>query len=430
MSDELRTTLGLLGIGVCALSFASAGCKRHEPEPQPTNSPRGSEAVNTTRSTDTASLSVSSALVTSTAPWSSASSADAKTARAKAEARQIEDWQKQMAEKYAKALAHARKLQSQGDPGAEAAFVAAAGKGQDMYFRAIAELGFSHLPAEAAEHELLVATTGPDAEVEGQAWFNLASYYQSNGQPEAERAALARSIAANPTPAAKRKLGQRSACLAEFGARNVTLSPAQVEGWVGVCETLGLCSGVTDETEARNAACLTGSGSASDPDTSHGCKGPAPWMSTYGHEWFTDNAAIIAPSTPGHFWVAQLRTGGWPAKCSGFVDLEVELLGKVLHVTEKSAPSQTAPDRDIPLNDPENGLCWDEPELSTHEFYDPKSNQLLAAFTLVGDDSIELEPDAGGHRVRLHGSGCDGSLMLDGSRPRESAFKPSVGASP
>jgi len=324
--------------------------------------------------------------------------------------------------KYRELLGRARRLQKSGDlEGAEQAFIAATGSGQDIYYRAIAELSFfelqQHSQASAnIEEQFLVASASPEPELRGQVWFNLGTLYRDTGQPEAERAALARSLAANPTAAAKSKLGQRSACVAEISSRMPITEAMLQTGWTGVCRGLGLCTDAdVSEDEARKLACLESSGSAAEPDQSHGCTGDPPWRSSYGYQHFRMTTAFIAPAGPGQFFVVVQSVGGWPAVCSPYSDYSVKLADGTIHMTQEFTDSNIARGRDTPQADPENGLCWETPETRTHTFYDVKSGKVLASLQTVDDLPVEVTLDAAARKVRLSGGGCDGSVPLDGS---------------
>lgn len=324
--------------------------------------------------------------------------------------------------KYRDLLGRARRLQKSGDiEGAEQAFIAATGSGQDVYYRAIAELSYFELqqrsqPTTSIEAQFLVASASPEPDVRGQVWFNLATLYRDIGQNEAERAALARSLALNPTAAAQSRLGQRSACVAEISSRIPPTEATIQTGWAGVCGSLALCPDApTSEAEARKLACLECSGSAAEPDQSHGCAGAPPWRSSYGYQHFRQWTAFIAPAGPGQFFVVVQNVGGWPAVCSSYSDYSVELAGDTIHMTEQFTASSIARGRDTPQADPENGLCWEAPETRTHTFYDVKSAKVLASVQVVDALPVKVTLDAAARKVRLSGGGCDGSVPLDGS---------------
>jgi len=324
--------------------------------------------------------------------------------------------------KYRDLLGRARKLQKNGDlAGAEQAYIAATGSGQDVYYRAIAELSYFELqqrsqPIAEIEAQFLVASASDEPDVRGPAWFNLATLYRDTGHDEAERAALARSLAANPTAAAKSRLGQRSTCVAEISSRIPPTEAFIQTGWREVCSGLALCPDApASEEEARKLACLECSGSAAEPDQSHGCPGAPPWRSSYGYQHFRQWTAFIAPAGPGQFFVVSQSVGGWPAVCSPYTDYSVDLAGDTIHMTEKVTGSSVARGRDTPQADPENGLCWEAPETRTHTFYDVKSAKVLASVRVVDDFPVEVTLDAAARKVRLSGGGCDGSVPLDGS---------------
>jgi hypothetical protein len=329
-----------------------------------------------------------------------------------------------MAKKYRAELSRARKLQAdlKLEDAAEA-FVRAAGTGQDMYYRAIAELGYfdmtqGNASREGAAFELLVATESPESEVRGQAWFNLATLYRDLGQPEAWRAALARSLSARDNAKVRAQLGKRSACTVELGSREAPVQPELVTGWTGVCEYLGLCEGQPSPAEARKNACVTATSAAEPPD-SHGCSGDPPWLSTFNYQWYAMDQSFIVPAGGDRFLVTKTRIGGWPAPCHPQNDFLVEVEGDYVRLTQRYTELQPARGHDTPQIDPENGLCWTAPEVVSIAVHSLRGGKPLAAFSTVGAFSVEARLDAAGQRLVLSGGSCDGFVRLDGSMKLE-----------
>lgn len=332
--------------------------------------------------------------------------------------------EQRLAKKYRAELARARKLQAdlKLEEAAEA-FVRATGTGQDLYYRAIAELGYFDMTQgkasrEEAEFELLVATDSPESDVRGQAWFNLATLYRDIGQPEASRAALARSLSSRDNARVRAQLGKRSACSVELGPRRAAIEPEIVTGWTGVCEHLGLCDGQPSQAEARKNACVTAT-SAAEPPESHGCTDDPPWLSTFNYQWYAMDQAFIVPAGEGRFLVTKTRIGGWPAPCQPQNDFVVEVEGDYVRLTQRYTELQPARGHDTPQLDPENGLCWTAPEVVSVAVHSLRSAKQLTAFSTVAGFSVEARLDAAGQRLVLSGGGCDGFVRLDGSMKLE-----------
>jgi tetratricopeptide (TPR) repeat protein len=389
----------------------SAGCKRNDGEVSPNG-----KAAKPAQSALSPS-SQPSARTSLPGPSASASAHGSKVeAPSDQEAAELE-------RKYRAPLARARKLQGEGKfADAEQAFIEASGKGQDIYYRAIAELGYLELTHESAasdttEFTLLVATNSAESDVQAQAWFNLATLYRNLKKPEAERAALSRSLASRPGAAAKAKLGQRSACVAELGPRKISSAPLIVKGWVGVCAQFDLCKDApsASESEARKLACLKSPGVVG-PEESHGCAGTPPWESTYRYLSYSMEKAFIAPAGKGTFFVAETRVGGWPSICGGDSDFSAELVGDTVYVTETQTYSDVGRGHAMPQSDPENGVCWDAHRTQAYAVYDVKTAKLLAALSIVGGLPVDATVDTARRRLRLARGGCDGFMPLDGSQ--------------
>jgi hypothetical protein len=390
------------------LLFTLAACRSKPVPPAPSSRPSASASATTS-----ALPSDAPSTAPSLAPPASRQSGDAAL-----------ELEQRLAKKYRAELSRARKLQAdlKLEEAAEA-FVRATGTGQDMYYRAIAELAYFDMtqgksPREEAEFELLVATQSPEYEVRGQAWFNLATLYRDHGRPEASRAALARSLSARDNAKVRSQLGTRSACTAELGPREAAVQPEFVTGWTGVCEYLGLCEGQPSPAEARKNSCVSATTAAEPPD-SHGCNDDPPWLSTFNYQWYAMDQAFIAPAGTNRFLVTKTRVGGWPAPCHPLNDFVMEVEGGYVRLTQRFTALQPARGHDTPQIDPENGLCWTAPEVVSVAVHSLRSGKLLAAFSTVGDLSIEAKLDAAGQRLVLSGGSCDGFVRLDGSMKLE-----------
>ncbi|MDF3064658.1 MAG: hypothetical protein K0R38_259 [Polyangiaceae bacterium] len=327
------------------------------------------------------------------------------------------------------ALARARKLQADGQvEQAKAEFLRASGAGQTVHLQPLVELGYlqlTHLGEsdEEAERLLLAGTASDDAALEAQAWFNLATLFERRSDSEAERAALARSLARRENKTVRAKLGARSACVGEVGKRRASSTPTNVSGWPGVCVQLQRCeSSDISSAEARRSACLESSYSAADPDKSHGCPGAGPWTSTFEYSWFSYNRGWIAPTGTSRFFVDLARVGAWPATCRGAVTPEWKQDGAFAVVTLEDDELMQLPGRPIPQAEPENGVCISGAGTTTVAVYEAESAALLAAVSFSARQRVEVRFDATQRRLALSGGGCDGYVPADGSfrfLPRE-----------
>lgn len=320
------------------------------------------------------------------------------------------------------ALDRARKLQAEGRlEQAKAEFLRASGDGQVLNLRPLVELGYLQLTthgesAEEAERLLLAGTASDDPTLEAQAWFNLSKLHERQSEPEAERAALARSLSRRDHQAVRDELGARSRCVAEVGKRRATSTPTTVAGWQGVCVQLQLCSSRdVSPAEARRTACLESSYSAAEPDVSHGCPGAGPWMSTFGYSWFSHHSGFIAPVARERYFVDLARVGAWPATCRGSITPEWKLDGAYAVVTLEDDELAQLPGRPIPQQDAQNGVCISGAGTTTTAVYALESAKLLAAVSVSARHPVQVRFDAAQKRLALSGGGCDGSVPVDGS---------------
>lgn len=314
------------------------------------------------------------------------------------------------------ALARARRLGKEGKfEQAQAAYVEATGQGHEVNLRALVELGYSMLSSDAGtltgiELALLAGTASDDAEIEAQAWFNLALLYNKQDEPEAERAALARSLARREHKGVRAKLKGRSSCVAEFGARRVEVTPETAVGWPGVCVSLGLCA----KNEAVNAAlgrqrsCVTSSMTAQGSDTIHGCTGAGPWDSSFGYSMYSMNTAWIAPVDREKFFVALNREGSWETICRGSSHMSWESVGRYAKLTLEHNSMSSAPGRPIPQSEAENAACIEEPATTTTAVFDIESAKLRSAVTVVKSHPVGVALDTANGRLMLSGGSCEG----------------------
>ncbi len=319
------------------------------------------------------------------------------------------------------ALARARKLQSEGNTEAAAtAFVEAAGTGESLDLRAVVEHAWmvfqSHPEDETLEVEFLAGTGSEDRELAAQSWYNLSRLHKAKNHLEAERAALARSLALRDNSVVRQKLAGRSPCVVEMGARNLGVQPQVVSGWTGVCEALSLCSPgePVGSEEARRRSCVECSMSAAEPDTSHGCAGDGPWTSSSAYLHFSYSTAWIAPLHDNRFFVSSGREGSWPAICRGSSSPRWEQVSHLGYVKVTTYDMAVLRGRSVPQGDPENGGCVEAPETVSHGVYDLASGKLLAWLD-TASNVADIRVDADRRQVVLEGGGCDGYVPLDGS---------------
>jgi len=327
------------------------------------------------------------------------------------------------------ALARARKLQADGSFGeAKTEFLKAWGGTGVMNLQPLVELGYmelQHGPGDADEATafLRAGTASGDPVIEAQAWYNLSLAYALTADTEAERAALARSLARRDNKTVKNKLKGRSLCVAEVLQReDVQQSVALVIGWQAVCENVGRCDGsVTNAAEARDQTCVTAAGA--DHEDKHGCQDPGPWESTWNYSWFSSQASWVAPLSHNRFFVAQGRAGGWPARCQASFWPTWSTAGPYAVAFIDESQLEPFPDRAGPLEDPENGACLESPGPDVTAVYAADTAKLLAAVRVPADFGVTVKVDEARKRLTLSGGDCEGYVPLNGSM-RFMAAKP------
>lgn len=317
------------------------------------------------------------------------------------------------------ALARARKLQVDGDyEQAKAEFVRAAGAGDSPNLQPLVELGYMDLTKSGAADEaalfLRAGTRAGDPVLEGQAWYNLSLFYAQSTDVEAERAALARSLAVRDNTTVKAKLGARSRCVAEIGPRNGAplLTPAVVAGWNAVAEHVGRGSDGSP-AEARAAACVECSCNASDPDTSHGCPGAGPWDIGYGYQWYTYNKGFIAQLPQNRFFVSFGRVGTFYQTCSSAPEPSWKQQGAYAIATLEDDEVTPFPGRPVPQEGGE-GACLRGPGSTTTAVFALGTAELRGTVTVVAGHPVDVRVDEAAKRIVLSGGGCDGFVALDG----------------
>lgn len=402
-----------VGVAILAASLIATGdgCRSSTPQPAAT----GGAASSAVRSTPTTPQPTTSGVASS--PPATTSSSAAASSRPSAPT----PYPASQAPVSA-ALAKARRLLAEGkDKEAEEAFVDAAGREEALDLRAVVEHAYMVLRAnpddENLESELLAGTGSKDRELAAQAWYYLALLHAANKRPEAERAALARSLELRDQPVVRAMLAGRTTCLVETDARVVSAQPRVVSGWSGVCSELGLCASgeAVDEAEARKRACVECSGAANEPDKSHGCKGSGPWESSFEYMHFSRSVAWIAPAGGNRFLLSSTREGSWPATCRGSASSTWNKRGAFAHVKQTNDGLCSLRGRDVPQGNPDTGGCLQGPETVSHGVFDLATGKLVAGIGTAPGHEIKVEVDAGNRRVVLRGGHCDGYVPLDGS---------------
>jgi hypothetical protein len=317
------------------------------------------------------------------------------------------------------ALLRARKLQADGElERARTEFLRAAGEKQVVNLQPLVELAYMELTrgggsTDEAALLLRAGTSSSDTTLEAQAWYNLSLLHAQKGETEAERAALARSLARRENKTVSSKLAGRSRCVAEV-VNQTDVKPVIVSGWKQVCARLGRCDDtVASDDDARKAACVwTRYGGE---DEIHGCAEQGPWESTWNYSWFTNDIGFIAPLSGGRFFVASGRAGGWPARCTGNWWPKFELRGTYLVTEIEQGLLDAMPGRPLPENGNEQGVCLEAPGPTTTALFSTATGKLLGAVSVPPGFDVELRIDDDARRLALSGGGCDGHVPLDGT---------------
>ncbi len=245
---------------------------------------------------------------------------------------------------------------------------------------------------------------GDDA-AHAEAWYNLGQLETRRGHIEAARAAYARSVALNPTPAATNALGKRDACVASV-EHDGDLDASLVVGWSAVCQAIGRCDGDTPEAEARARACVTTTYSAAEPETSHGCKSPPPWTSSRDYVLYNWHEDFIVPAAHGKTLVVSAAVGGWPAHFQPQRNVSYALHDKIVEARLDRSDMKAA------LGHLEDGIGWPSPTEHRYHFYDLDSGALLAVVSVLEQDELKVELDSKQRVVHIDGPTCGGKVSL------------------
>ena len=321
------------------------------------------------------------------------------------------------------AVQRGRLFQSKGQlDQADEAFSQGLLSGGQVNLQALAELAYLRLSrggtGSALEEAFLTTADTPDSTLAAQSWFNLATLYSRLGQPEAERAALARSLRLRDHQGVRNKLGRRSLCTVEVSDRVVpSFSPSVVQGWVGVCKALHRCreSKPYAADSARNEICVTQGADASATPEVHGCEGEGPWESVLGYMTYTFERGWISESSPGKYFVVSYMEGSWPAICRGSATTSWSEEGDYVVADSGIYRSSEVFERPVPQGDPENGACLEPMPSSVKSVWNRKTGKLLAAVESPRSESVTVELVRDRKRLQLNGGSCSGYIPLDGS---------------
>ncbi len=286
--------------------------------------------------------------------------------------------------------------------------------GSEPDTRALSERGYVRMryvpnSDDEAFDDFWFASVGHgDAAAHAEAWYNLGQLETRRGHLEAARAAFARSLALNPTPAASRALGTRSGCVARVehdGAPDASL----VTGWSAICQAIGRCEGETADSEARARSCVTTSYSAADPETPHGCKSAPPWTSTHDYLLYNWREDFIAPAAHGKTLVVSAAVGGWPAHYQAQRGVAYELHDQIVQARIDRMDMHAA------QGHVEDGIGWSSPTEQSYSYFDLDSGALLAVVIVLDQDRLTLALDSKKRVVHVAGPTCGGSVTLAGN---------------
>jgi hypothetical protein len=332
---------------------------------------------------------------------------------------------KQVSEKAAisPSVQRGRAFQAKGqlDKADEAFFQGLVSAG-NVNLQALAELAYLRLSrggtGDTLEAAFLAAADTSDSTLAAQSWFNLATLYSRSEQPEAERAALARSLRLRDHQGVRNKLGRRSPCTVEVSARVVpSFSPSVVQGWVGVCKALQRCRESKNYTadEARKEICVTQGADASATPEVHGCEGEGPWESVLGYMTYTFERAWISEFARGQYFVVSYMEGAWPVICRGSETTSWSVEGDYVVADSDVYRSSSVFEVPIPQEDPEKGTCIEPMPSSVKSVWNRKTGKLLAAVESPRGESVTVELVRDRKRLQLKGGSCSGYIPLDGS---------------
>jgi hypothetical protein len=157
-----------------------------------------------------------------------------------------------------------------------------------------------------------------DASLKSQIWFNIALAFESRGDAERERIALA-VAAKHGSSAAKKKLGDRSACPALWQPLTAGAEAPIADGWSALadvrqttnCDIPEPPKGASEAAQAKHKACFTclfqGEGEAEDH-----CKGSSPWVIPSGYMHFHHHTFTVIPLGNNQFWYGNSVDMGTP----------------------------------------------------------------------------------------------------------------------
>jgi len=268
------------------------------------------------------------------------------------------------------------------------------------------------------QNAFLMAASSNDQLLAAQAWYNVSQVYSKHNLPEAERAALARSLRLRDNTFVRSKLGGRSHCTAVVAESVVPIAaPSVAKDWVTACKALRYCREPKHYTEAqaRSEVCVTQGANSQEPPQIHGCADSGPWDSVF---WYSNDSygrGWISQLSSGRLFVSAWEDGSFPATCRGTTPVSWEEAGTYALATVSVESLVEGFGLLTPQGDFDKGACLAPISTKVTAVWDRVSAKLLAAVAIADRDPVVVKLDVEARQLRLSGGSCCGYVPLDGT---------------
>lgn len=285
--------------------------------------------------------------------------------------------------------------------------------------QALGERGYAKFLAKdlpAAEQDLEAARdVGPPPRLAAQIWFNLGLVREQRGDADGALSAFATSEQLSHSSVVTAKIDGRSTCTAEVATHEAASDLAPASSWDAARTVIDPDHAIDPNNQsalsAKDVVC-TQAWSAVDSANSHdACNGDPPWLVSQNYAWFFHDARLIFPARNKSMWITEaVRTGSWPAHCTGASDLSGSIDGDTGTMVRSFDGSGA-----VVAQDGDDVTCGDGPGWIEHTFYDLKSGRALARVRRnvpVGARAPDVELSRERDVVTLSGGGCRTKLAL------------------